>query len=108
MSTHAVTFDVADVKRAPGPLPEAPYLDAVRALLGKSLGDKKATLEQDAHWYRQMLERGYEVEQTREQLTALEQQIALLEAEQSRGPGTVEACSRYHGRLVQGVLVHPV
>jgi hypothetical protein len=41
-------------------------------------------------------------------LQHLKQQLAGLEAREAKATASIEACSRYHGRLVANVLAHPV
>src|SRR5262249_6416622 len=85
MSTAtASTFEVSDVERATRPLPEVPYKQAVEALLTTGLAEHE----------RRMIER------MRGRFT-----IALPEPPPSR---PIEACARYHGRLLADVPFHPV
>jgi hypothetical protein len=77
----ATTFEVSDVVRAGRPLPEAPYKQAVGAMLTPGFTD----------WYRWLEE-------------------VDLPGGPSASPPTLplEACSRPHGRLLAGVPFHPV
>ncbi len=79
------TFEVTNVKRATKPLPEVSYKEAVEALLttGISLYER---------WFI-------------EKLRSLHQLVAIPEPPPSL---PVEACTRYHGRLLADVLYHPV
>lgn len=86
MKTATVTtFEVSDVERATSPLPEVPYNQAVEALLTTGVPEEERRMIED--WAKQ----GFS--------------IALPEGRASR---PVEACTRYHGRLVEEVGLHPV
>ncbi len=76
----ATTFEVSDVVRATQPLPEVPYKQAVEALL--TISDPENTFR----W--------------------LKSSVPPLTVWPPSRP--VEACTRYHGRLVDGVVFHPV
>jgi hypothetical protein len=84
-SDTTTTFEVSKVRRATMPLPEVPYKQAVEALL------TIAVPEDD----RRMIE-----EMARHRVA-----IRLPKAAPWR---PVEACARYHGRLLAGVAFHPV
>jgi Domain of unknown function (DUF4419) len=84
-SLTSATFHVSDVKPATKPLPEVPYKEAVEKLL---MDD---TFEDD-------IEFGDEME-------SQDLSIALAESSPSR---SIEACTRYHGRLLANVAFHPV
>jgi hypothetical protein len=84
-TTTVTTFKVSDVERATSPLPQVPYKQAVEALLTTGLPEDERRMIED--WAKQ----GFS--------------IALPEARASR---PVEACTRYHGRLVAEVAFHPV
>jgi hypothetical protein len=79
------TFDVSDVKRATEPLPEIPYKEAVEALLTVGISD----------FDRQMIDK------------FTKQGIPLAQPDPPPYR-PVEACDRYHGRLLGGVSFHPV
>jgi len=86
MSTATTTtFEVSNVMRATGPLPEVHYKQAVEALLTTGIPSTE----------RQFIEK----------LRSLHRSVAIPEA-----PPTlpVEACTRYHGRLLADVSFHPV
>src|SRR4051812_17765611 len=76
------TFEVTEVVRATTPLPEVPYKQAVEALLSTGLS------EHDCNFFEMMQGR-----------------VSLPEAPACR---PVEACTRYHGRLLADVAYHPV
>lgn len=78
----AATFKVSDVVRAERPLPEVPFKQAVECLLTPAAPD----------WSRWLYQRG---------------QVAEV-ATRPSPPRPIEACSRYHGRLLAGVPLHPV
>jgi hypothetical protein len=78
------TFEVSDVVRANHPLPEVPYKQAVEALLTTDLPEDERRMIED--WAKQGLS------------------IRRPEAPASR---PIEACARYHGRLVGRVAFHP-
>ena len=86
MSTATTTtFEVSNVMRATEPLPEVPYKEAVEALLTTGIPSTE----------RQFIEK----------LRSLHRSVAIPEAPPSR---PVEACTRYHGRLLADVSFHPV
>ncbi len=79
------TFDVSDVKRAAEPLPEVPYKEAVEALLTTGVSTA------DRHFIEEMRRRGNSFR--------LPKAPPLM---------PLEACTRYHGRLLADVSYHPV
>jgi hypothetical protein len=79
------TFEVSDVKRATEPLPEVPYKEAVEALLTTGIPSA------DRQFIETMRRRG--------------NSFRLPQAPPSL---LVEACTRYHGRLLADVSFHPV
>ena len=86
MSTATTTtFEVSDVMRATKPLPEVSYKEAVEALLSTGIHPHE----------RRFIEK----------LRSLRQLVAIPEPPPSL---PVEACTRYHGRLLADVLFHPV
>jgi hypothetical protein len=80
------TFAVSDVRPADAPLPEVPYKQAVEAPLA---------VAPHAERRHQFLAK------------ALREQGEAVPPPPARGR-PVEACSRYHGRLVAGVAYHPL
>ena len=83
MSTiEATTFEVSEVERATGALPEVPYKEAVEALLTQTLTD----------WDRTSRDRG----------------VPSDTVPPPPSPAPIQACTRYHGRLLAGVSYHPV
>ena len=82
ISPTTTTFAVSDVSPASSPLPEVSYKDALDSLLAFS------TLEKE-----------------REKLASRGWSHLIPEPPKLR---PVEACSRYHGRLVVGLKSHPV
>jgi hypothetical protein len=82
MKTVTVTtFEVSDVVRANQPLPEVPYKEAIEALL--TTADPDGADEWD------------------------DKNDFLDDRPESAPPRPVEACARYHGRLVGRVAFHP-
>ena len=79
------TFEVSAVKRAKKPLPEVPYKQAVETLL-------KVANPEHRRW-------------ALEDWTGQRSSIGITEAQAYR---PVEACARYHGRLLADVRFHPV
>jgi hypothetical protein len=79
------TFDVSNVKPEREPLPEVEFIDAVRTQVspGRFVNARKKTHEK------------------------LRQSPPPDQPDSPRS-GAVEACSRYHGRLLQRVAYHPV
>ncbi len=84
-ATATTTFDVSDVERATEALPEVSYKQAVEALLTTSISAAD----------RQLIEEMY----------GRRHSLRFPEAPPSR---PVEACTRYHGRLLADVSYHPV
>jgi hypothetical protein len=84
-TTTTTTFDVSDVKRATEPLPEVPYKEAVEALLTTGVSPD------ERHLVEEMGRRGNSFR--------LPQAPPVM---------PVEACTRYHGRLLADVSFHPV
>ena len=106
MNTTGTTFEVSRVSRATDPLPEVPYLQAVGSLLGEPFRREKQRLRDHLGWYERYPDAaGGERDVYAKQLR---QRQALLEAEEAAATRPFEACSRYHGRLVDGVRAHPV
>ncbi len=86
MSTATTTtFEVSNVKPATEPLPEVPYKEAVETQVssGKSANYRKISDE-------------------------MRSQGRSLDLPEAPASLTVEACSRYHGRLLERVAYHPV
>src|SRR4051812_27170077 len=84
-TTTTATFEVSDVVRAKEPLPEVSYKQAVEALLTRGVPKFQLRMVEG------LAKRGIS--------------IALPETSSSR---QVEACTRYHGRLLGDVAYHPV
>jgi len=82
-ATTAITFEVSEVRRAAEPLPEIPYKQAVEALLTEGNPDWEDEWEDDED---ELIDGGTE----------------------PTPPRPVEACARYHGRLVGRVAFHPL
>jgi hypothetical protein len=76
------TFEVSEVRRATTPLPEVPYKQAVEALL----------IEGNPGWEEEWED---------------DEDILIDDGPDSTPPRLVEACSRYHGRLLDRVAFHP-
>jgi hypothetical protein len=86
MSTATTTtFEISNVNPATEPLPEVPYKDAVEALLSTGMLPHE----------RQLIEG----------LRSRGRSVPFPELSQSN---PVEACTRYHGRLLANVSFHPV
>src|SRR4051794_36651182 len=79
------TFEVSEVRRATAPLPEVPYKQAVEALLTVAMP------ERDREWVESLAKRGVSLD---------------LPGPPASRP--IEACTRYHGRLLADVSSHPV
>src|SRR5262245_7319145 len=105
MHTTGTTFEVSRVTRATEPLPEVPYLQAINSLVSGPFRLEKQRL-------RQHLARSERYPAAEGEAAAWTEQLkhrqALLEAEEAAATRPFEACSRYHGRLVEGVRAHPV
>jgi hypothetical protein len=82
------------------------YLQAVGSMLGEPFRREKQRLRDHLRW----CERDADAAGGERDVYAkqLKQQQALLEAEEAAATRPLEACSRYHGQLVDGVLAHPV
>ncbi len=85
MKATATTFQVSNVERGVGPLPEVPYTRAVEALLTPGIS------REQRRWVESIARSGYK--------------LRVKKAPRFR---PVEACSRYHGSLVGDVAYHPV
>ena len=80
-TTTTTTFEVSDVKLATEPLPEVHYKEAIEALLTKGgINDDEDEWEDEPGRARP----------------------------ETPSPRRIEACSRYHGRLLGGSAFHPV
>jgi len=84
------TFQVSEVSKATTPLPELPYKEAVEALLQPT--PSKWEREILARWKRQ----------------GSGGAGGLVEQVETAASAKVEACSRYHSRLLADVAYHPV
>jgi hypothetical protein len=84
-AVRTTTFEVSDVERAGTLLPEVSYKEAVEALLTRHIPERDRRMAED------LAERGFS--------------MVLPEAAPFR---PVEACNRYHGRLLPRVPFHPV
>src|SRR5262245_45673794 len=106
MNTTGTTFEVSRVTLATEPLPELPYLQAIDSLLSGPFRREKQRLQEHlAFSGRYPRTESGEADAWTKQL---KHRQALLEAEEAAATRPFEACSRYHGRLVEGVLAHPV
>jgi hypothetical protein len=106
MNTTGTTFEVSRVSRATKPLPEVPYLQAVGSLLGEPFRRETQRLRDHLGWCeRDPGAAGGERDAYAQQLR---QRQAVLKAEEAAATRPFEACSRYHGWLVDGVRAHPV
>jgi hypothetical protein len=106
MNTLTATFEVSRVTRATEPLHEVPYPKAIDGLLSQPLHRKKQRLQQEIHWWEHVPTDERQGED--KWLKQLKQQLAVLETHEATATHSVEACSRFHGRLVADVLTHPV
>jgi hypothetical protein len=106
MNTLASTFEVSSVPRATEPLPEVPYRQAIDHLLSQPLRRRKQDLQEQIGWFERFeSDKGGD---TRAWLAQVKQQLAVVEAGEATATRAIEACCRYHGRLVAGVSNHPV
>lgn len=89
MNTLTSTFAVSDVKRATQPLRDNSYYDAVWGLLNhrQLFAEDDALMELVGEW---------------------EEFDSETRSHKTPAPRPIEACSRYHGRLLGNVLAHPV
>jgi hypothetical protein len=106
MSTSTSTFEVSNVSRATEPLNEVPYHRAIGQLLGQALTERTQRLRE----YIGQVERSEPGEQVSRNvwLKRNKQRLAAVEAGAAAAARPIEACSRYHGRLVADVLAHPL
>jgi hypothetical protein len=102
MKTLTTTFAVSEVPRAATPLPEVPYFQAIDHLLNQALRDRKEYLQEQLASLERWAVDGHR--DTRQWLEQCRQQLAAVQATPMP---RLEACSRYHGSLVKGVLAHP-
>lgn len=113
MNTLTSTFEVSAVDRATEPLPEVPYYQAIDFLLSQPLRHKKQSLQEKIALFDRFpaddqSETADDQSETKEWLTQFKQQLAVIEASEATATRAIEACSRYHGRLVADVFAHPV
>jgi hypothetical protein len=110
MNSNTSTFDVSDVPLATRLLPEIPYYEAINSLLSSSFYNKKRRLQQSISMGGRLgdVRPAAAQEQMKRFIQKAEQQLAVLEANEQVTTRTIEACSRYHGRLVADVVAHPV
>jgi hypothetical protein len=106
MNTLASTFEVSSVPRATEPLPEVPYRQGIDHLLSQPLRRRKQDLQEQIGWFERF--EGDEGGDTRAWLAQVKQQLAVVEAGEASATLAIEACCRYHGRLVAGVSNHPL
>lgn len=106
MNTTGTTFEVSRVSPATEPLPEVPYPQAVGSLLGGPFRREQQRLREHLGW----CERDSDAAGGERDVYAkqLRQRQAQRQAEGAAATRPFEACSRYHGRLVEGVRAHPV
>jgi hypothetical protein len=106
MKTLSSTFEVSNLTHATTPLPEVPYYQAVDRLLQEPLRNKKQLLRRQIRWFeRDEIAVRSDV---KEWTVQLKRQLAAVKAGEVSATSSIEACSRYHGRLVANVLAHPV
>jgi hypothetical protein len=105
-NTIAATFEVSSVPRATDPLPEVPYLQAIDSLLSGPFRLEKQRLQEHLGFSERYS--GTEGGEAGAWAERLKHRQALLEAEEAAATRSFEACSRYHSRLLDGVLAHPV
>ena len=106
MNALTSTFEVSAVDRATEPLPEVPYYQAIASLLSQPLRHKKQRLQEEIAQFDRFP--ANEKSATKEWLTQFKQHLAAIEASEAATTRSIEACSRYHGRLVADVFAHPV
>ncbi|MGE3818136.1 MAG: DUF4419 domain-containing protein [Isosphaeraceae bacterium] len=82
--TVATTFEVSNVERATALLPEVPYKEAIEALLTPPISDRE--------WY----------------LIKRDPKYRTDVPPKAESAPRLEACARYHGRLVAGDRYHPL
>jgi hypothetical protein len=106
MNTRTVTFEVSNVARATEPLSEVPYHRAIGQLLGQPLTERTQRLRKHIG----QVERSKTDEQVSRNvwLERSKRELAAVEADEASATRPIEACSRYHGRLVADVLTHPL
>jgi hypothetical protein len=107
MTTTGRIIPATRVAPATDPLPEVRYPEAVAALLNEPLRRQREDVvreladAEDVRRYKDGPWLTEEIESCRARLA----ELATAEARIAR---PVEACSRYHGALVAGVINHPV
>src|SRR6516225_7499839 len=106
MNALTSTFEVSAVDSATEPLPEVPYYQAIDTLLSQPLRHKKQRLQEEIAQFDRFP--ANEKSATKEWLTQFKQHLAAIEASEAATTRSIEACSRYHGRLVADVFAHPV
>jgi hypothetical protein len=106
MHKSRTTFEVSRVTPATDPLAEVPYLQAIDSLLSGPFRLEKQRLQEHLAFSERYS--GTEAGEAVARAKRLKHQQALLKAEETAVTRPFEACSRYHGRLVEGVRAHPV
>ncbi len=106
MNTLSLTFDVSNVPRATKPLPETPYNQAIDQLLSQPLLEKKRRLQNHLGAFDHLPSKAGRL--PTEWLAQIKEQLALVDAVEAGAICSIEACSRYHGRLLADVSAHPV
>jgi hypothetical protein len=107
VNTLTPTFEVSRVAHATEPLPEVPYHQAINDLLTQPTLNKKERLQEQLDFLQHFGTAGQDDAQAKEYFNQVKQQLAAIEAREAAAARTIEACSRYHGRLVADVLAHP-
>ncbi|EDY21140.1 hypothetical protein CfE428DRAFT_1433 [Chthoniobacter flavus Ellin428] len=106
MNEPTTTFAVSPVTPATELLPELPYRRAIDFLLHAPLRSKRDRLEEQIGTFEGLT--GHVPQQTADWLQSLRQKLAVVKAREADSTGAIEACSRYHHRLIAGVQGHPV
>lgn len=115
MVTLTSTFQISNVAPATKALPEVPYHQAIFERVSQPLFDQKERLKVAiASWEKairilvQRQETKATIASMQDDVQAMHAELSLLEINEQAVSRPIEACSRYHGRLVAKVHAHPL
>lgn len=115
MKTVASHFQVSDVPPATEALPEVPYHQAIFELLSQPLRRQMHDLNVEIASIGRIIQSSSDLHVPIGQLRSMQEahaegkaQLGLLEANEQAVSRPIEACCRYHGRLVAGIHSHPL
>lgn len=110
MNNPSTTFSVSNVPRATKALAELSYPEAIHDFLSRPILHQIQSLGQRIESYESMFQKldRKNVAWKDDWVAKLKQRRATLELDVDSVTRRIEACNRYHGKLVEGVQSHPV